>query len=196
MPPPTSVPVRLPAAPVSGPTPAVAPAPERPVLSPAPAAKKLRHRHEAFCQHFVLCGTATIAAIKAGYSRLSAHNQGYRLMRHPAIQARIAEIHSRLAHAYCLDTDVLLGKLEAVYQRAHETRQFGAAARAVEIQARIARQIIPKQIPGELKTRGGERSLLVRDRESKMMRNDEFSQRPADGFPAKSTACAASGRRK
>ena len=59
-------------------------------------------------------------------------------MRRPAIQARIAEIRRVLARAYCLDAQVLLGKLEAVYQRANERHYFHAAARCVELQARIA----------------------------------------------------------
>ncbi len=95
-------------------------------------------RHEAFCQHFVLLGNASYAAIDAGYARPSARNQGYRLMRRPAIRARIAEIRRVLARAYCLDAEVLLGKLEAIYQRANEHHFFHAAARAVELQARIA----------------------------------------------------------
>ncbi len=95
-------------------------------------------RHEAFCQHFVLLGNAAYAAIDAGYARPSARNQGYRLMRRPSIRARIAEIRRVLARAYCLDAEVLLGKLEAVYQRANEHHFFHAAARCVELQARIA----------------------------------------------------------
>ena len=59
-------------------------------------------------------------------------------MRRPAIRARIAEIRRVLARAYCLDAQVLLGKLEAVYQRANERHYFHAAARCVELQARIA----------------------------------------------------------
>ena len=98
----------------------------------------LNPRHEAFCQHFVLLGNAAYAAVDAGYARPSSRNQGYRLMRRPAIRARIAEIRRVLARAYCLDAEVLLGKLEAVYQRANENHFFHAAARAVELQARIA----------------------------------------------------------
>ena len=114
-----------------------------PPIATPPAAvpdqnKPLRSRHEAFCQHFVLLGNAADAASKAGYAYEWARNQGYRLMRQPRIQARVAEIRSGLASAYCLDAGVLLGKLEAVYQRAVCEHNFHAAARCVEIQARIA----------------------------------------------------------
>ncbi len=111
----------------------------RPARDEAGATESLPNpRHEAFCQHFVLLGNASYAAIDAGYARPSSRNQGYRLMRRAAIRARIAEIRRVLARAYCLDAQVLLGKLEAVYQRANENHFFHAAARAVELQARIA----------------------------------------------------------
>jgi len=114
-------------------------------------------------------GNAAYAAKDAGYAPGSSGNQGYRLMRRPRIRARIAEIRAGLARAYCLDAGVLLGKLEAVYQRANEYHAFHAAARAVEIQARIA---------GCLKTtRGEERSPRkrtgVRDREINKTTNDD-----------------------
>jgi len=59
-------------------------------------------------------------------------------MRQSHIRERVAEIRPGLATAYCLDAGVLLGKLEAIYQRAICEHSFHAAARAVEIQARIA----------------------------------------------------------
>ncbi len=132
---------QIPALPaVSAPAPAAA-APD----VAAPGQKSLRPRHEAFCQHFVLLGNATDAAARAGYSYEWARNQGYRLMRQPAIQARVAEIRAGLARVYCLDAGVLLGKLEAVYQRAIGNLDFHAAARSVEIQARIAGHVDKKK---------------------------------------------------
>ena len=100
--------------------------------------KPLRSRHEAFCQYFVLYGSAANAAREAGYAPASCKNQGYRLMRQPRIRARVADIRRGLARAYALDAQVLLGKLEALYQRANEDHHFHAAVRAVEAQARIA----------------------------------------------------------
>jgi len=129
---------------------------DAPASSSDAATSLANPRHEAFCQHFVLLGNAAYAAIDAGYARPSSRNQGYRLMRRPAIRARIAEVRRVLARAYCLDAQVLLGKLEAVYQRANENHFFHAAARAVELQARIA---------GHVPSRGGERRRRVRERD-------------------------------
>lgn len=103
--------------------------------------KKLRSRHEAFCQYFVLYGSAANAAREAGYAPQSCKNQGYRLMRQPRIRARVAQIRRELARAYALDAEVLLGKLETLYQRANEDHHFTAAVRAVEVQARISDRV-------------------------------------------------------
>ncbi|MCH7937503.1 MAG: hypothetical protein IH994_10520, partial [Proteobacteria bacterium] len=51
---------------------------------------------------------------------------------------RIAALRRGLARAYGLDAEVLVGKLEALYQRAVEDHHFYAAARCVELQARLA----------------------------------------------------------
>jgi|TARA_Y100000294_G_scaffold86827_1_gene81220 hypothetical protein len=109
--------------------------------APAPgdsAADPLPPRQEAFCHYFVLWGNASVAASEAGYAHGSARNQGYRLTRRPRIRARIAALRRGLARAYGLDAEVLVGKLEALYQRAVEDHHFYAAARCVEIQARLA----------------------------------------------------------
>ncbi len=120
------------------PTPRTSSLPAVPATAAPAPEKSMRPRHEAFCQHFVLLGNATDAAVHAGYALPWARNQGCRLMRQPPIQARVAEIRAGLARVYCLDAGVLLGKLEAVYQRAVGGLDFHAAARCVEIQARIA----------------------------------------------------------
>ena len=123
---------------------------------------------------------APAAAAEAGYNPKWARNQGYRLARQPVIRARIADIRSMLSRDYCLDADVLLGKLEAVYQRAHENHHFHAAARAVEIQARIARQAWPRNP----------------DRDTEMTTNDDISRPRAGGFRANSMACARTAGQK
>ncbi|NQU60346.1 MAG: terminase small subunit [Rhodospirillales bacterium] len=146
--------------------------PRRPQPSPgnsgptgAPADRPLRSRHEAFCQHFATFNNATVAAREAGYAPQSAHNQGYRLMRHPRIQARIADIRRVLARAQCLDEEVLLGKLEIVYQRAVGDHHFHAAARAVDLQDRIAQRLAARKAPSALprqEARSGETATGIK----------------------------------
>lgn len=99
---------------------------------------RLKARHEQFCRSFVDCANATLAAKAAGYSAASARNAGYRLLRHPPIIARITQLRQDMAEAHCRNIDILLGKLETVYRCAVHDHHFAAAARAVELQAKLA----------------------------------------------------------
>ena len=99
---------------------------------------RLKARHERFCRSFIECANATLAARAAGYTAASARNAGYRLLRHPRIVARITQLHGEMAEAHCRNLDILLGNLETVYRRAVDDHHFAAAARAVELQAKLA----------------------------------------------------------
>jgi phage terminase small subunit len=100
--------------------------------------RRLKPRHERFCRSFIECANASVAAKVAGYAPASARNAGYRLLRHPRIAARITEIQRETAQTHCRNVDVLLGKLEMIYRRAVDDQHFSAAARAVELQAKLA----------------------------------------------------------
>ena len=99
---------------------------------------KLRPRQEKFCQFYFIYACAAAAAREAGYKASAAARQGYRLLQIPRIRQRIVEIQAGMAEDRCRQIDVLLGKLEAVYLRALKDHRFYAAARAVELQARIS----------------------------------------------------------
>jgi phage terminase small subunit len=99
----------------------------------------MRARQERFCRRFVEFGCATTAARAAGYAPRSAKNAGYRLIRHPRIAQRIAAIEAEAARLHCPSDAVLVGKLETVYRRAIVDHQFHAAARAVDLQAKLRR---------------------------------------------------------
>ncbi len=100
----------------------------------------LSHRQERFCRAYVEWGCASTAARAARYAPRWAANHGYRLLKQPRIRARIAGIQAEIAHDACRHGDVLLGKLEMVYRRALQDRSFYAAARAVDLQAKLAMQ--------------------------------------------------------
>lgn len=100
--------------------------------------KRLKTRQERFCERFVELGNASAAAKAAGYLPASARNTGYRLLRDPRIISRIGAIQAEMADHHCRQVDTLLGKLETVFRRALDDHQFSAAARAVELQAKLA----------------------------------------------------------
>lgn len=98
----------------------------------------LTPRQELFCRAFVELANAAHAAREAGYAPASSRQQGHRLLKDSRVRARIADIQAETAAEACRNMNVFLGKLETVYRRAIENHQFAAAARAVEMQARLS----------------------------------------------------------
>ena len=88
----------------------------------------LKPRHEAFCQQFTMDPNAVRAAMVAGYASRTARQQGYRLLKMPAVAERIGDLRADIAKRHCLGADVPLGKREAVYRRAMEGHIFMAPA--------------------------------------------------------------------
>ncbi|MFO1128976.1 MAG: terminase small subunit [Rhodospirillales bacterium] len=107
-------------------------------MPPIPRPPRLQPRQERFCRIYLECANAAQAARAAGYCPRSARNTGYRLLRQPRVAARIAALQLEMADDSCRNIAILLSKLETVYRRAIEDHNFAAAARAVELQARLA----------------------------------------------------------
>ncbi len=105
----------------------------------APRLNPLTPRQERFCHEFVNWAQGALAAREAGYSPASSRKQGSALLKTERIRARIHEIQTQLARDAGSHTEALIGKLEVVYRRAIEDHHFYAAARAVELQAKLAR---------------------------------------------------------
>jgi hypothetical protein len=59
-------------------------------------------------------------------------------MRDERVVERIAELHAETARAHCRGLEILLSKLEAVYRQSFEDHQYAVAARAIELQAKLA----------------------------------------------------------
>lgn len=95
-------------------------------------------RKEKFCRRYVGSLNAAAAARHAGYAPQSCRTSAYRLLREPAVQARIAELQAEDARQVGDQTETLVGKLESVFRLAVEYHHFSAAVRIVEMQARLA----------------------------------------------------------
>lgn len=117
----------------------------------------IKPRQERFCQFYLYTANATRAAARAGYAPRSARKQGSRLLGDKRILARISELRAMIAQWHCADADQLLAKLEAVFCQAVESGHWGAAVRAVELQARLA-GVMPRANRGtqteEMETNG------------------------------------------
>lgn len=101
--------------------------------------KSLTPRQERFCHAFVHWANGAVAAREAGYTVKSARNQASLLLQTDRIRTRIHDIQTQLAQDSGSEMDPFIGKLEVVYRRAMEDHHFYAAARAVELQAKLVR---------------------------------------------------------
>ena len=101
--------------------------------------KSLTYRQERFCHAFVHWANGAEAAREAGYTVRSARKQASVMLQTLRIRARIHEIQTQLAEDAGTDMAALIGKLEIIYRRAIGDHHFYAAARAVELQAKLVR---------------------------------------------------------
>lgn len=107
-------------------------------MTSLPSPPPLRARQEKFCQAYVADPHATRAALLAGYAPRTARVQGSRLLSDARVAARIRALQGAVAARMCVNVDALMAKLEAVYLKALDGRNFHAAGKAVEMQARLA----------------------------------------------------------
>ncbi len=92
----------------------------------------LSTRQEAFCRHFVACGNAAEAARRAGYAERSARQSGHALLERSHIVERVRQIRLLWRQTARAEVQILLARLEQVWQAA-------AAAEAPHLMLRVVR---------------------------------------------------------
>jgi len=112
---------------------------DEPAPEAVPPEGKLTARQALFCENYTAQPVATRAAVLAGYSEDSAHNQGHRLLKNPLVLTRIAALRAERKLSYVLEPDTLHDKLEAVFFDALSERNHSAAVAALRLQAGLAR---------------------------------------------------------
>lgn len=111
------------------------PPPSEPPLEAIEPQDALTSRQELFCQHYAARPVATRAAMLAGYSTQSASSRGWKLLRHPLVLARLAELRASQNLRYRIEPDTVHDKLEAVFFEALESGSHAAAIAALKLQA-------------------------------------------------------------
>ena len=93
---------------------------------------QLKEKQEKFCQNYVLHKNATRAAKDAGYSEISAHNTGSRLLQDSLVQERLEEL------AINMTTSIdVVDEIEKQYDVARVQGQTTSALKALELLSRI-----------------------------------------------------------
>jgi len=93
---------------------------------------QLKEKQEKFCQNYILHKNATRAAKDAGYSEISAHNTGSRLLQDPLVQERLEELSLNMTTSI----DVV-DEIEKQYDVARVQGQTTSALKALELLSRI-----------------------------------------------------------
>jgi phage terminase small subunit len=98
---------------------------------------RLNPRQSAFCSFYEDSGNAADAARRAGYSEHSARRQGHRLLGDDNIQQHIATLKNIRARARAMDREILMARLDDLYEEAMRHNRLNAAIQALRLMAQI-----------------------------------------------------------
>jgi len=102
------------------------------------AGSGLTARQAAFCEAFVLGGSAAAAARAAGYSATGARTQAWRLLQQPAVRRRLQELRYSAQASETAFAARLMARAERLWDAAQADDNHGLALRALQMQFRIA----------------------------------------------------------
>ena len=75
--------------------------------------KKLNKKQERFCLEYVIDLNATQAAIRAGYSKKTAHSSGPRLLENVDVKAKIEELQAKTTKKLEITREDIVSRLNA-----------------------------------------------------------------------------------
>ena len=97
----------------------------------------MNSKRERFCREYVIDFNATQAAIRAGYSKRTANQQGSRLLANVDVRARIDKLQAEHAERLNVTADSLTQLLRDDRDLAHRHARAGAAVSATDKLARL-----------------------------------------------------------
>tara|TARA_R100000963_G_scaffold14357_1_gene10319 strand:- start:3114 stop:3590 length:477 start_codon:yes stop_codon:yes gene_type:complete len=94
--------------------------------------KELNLKQEKFCQAYAMLRNATESAKSAGYSSVSAHTQGHRLIQREDIKERIEELEKEI------ETKIdVVSEIESQYTYAKNNGHTNSALKALEVLSKV-----------------------------------------------------------
>ena len=114
---------------------------------------KLTDKQEMFCKEYLIDLNATQAAIRAGYSKKTAHSIGNENLIKPEIEARIAELKESRANRIEMDSDGVLKELKNWVEGDYTDLMMLTAKQIKELPSEVRRLITgfkrtTRRIPG------------------------------------------------
>jgi len=108
---------------------------------------KLTAKQERFCLEYMVDGNACAAARRAGYSEKTVGKNAYRLLKLPAVSARIEELNILIANKRIADAEEIMAALTAIIRR--ETCDWVIADKqVVEVVPKIADVVKASELLG------------------------------------------------
>jgi hypothetical protein len=89
----------------------------------------LTQKQENFCYAFIACGNGAQALREVGYAPSTKLND---LLESEAVQAKLAEMRSKIMEKTKWDAEKVLDKFEKIYEEAMENQDLGNANRSME----------------------------------------------------------------
>ncbi len=109
------------------------------------AKKKLTPKQAKFVREYMIDLNATRAAIRAGYSKKTAHSSGPRLLENVDVKLAISKLTVKQVDKAELTVEKVLANIEELRQAGYETGQLAASSSAVKMQAQYLAMLTDKQ---------------------------------------------------
>lgn len=81
---------------------------------------KVNNKHELFCREYIVDYNGTQAAIRAGYSKKTAHVQASTMLKNPKVLARVRELQKEQTERLAITSDWVVHQLVDVVQKSKE----------------------------------------------------------------------------
>lgn len=99
---------------------------------------KLTPKQERFCEEYLIDLNATQAAIRAGYSKKTAKQQGTENLAKPAIAAVIEQLKAERSRRTRIDADEVMRRIDAQYRKADAEDDISNALKATQQLGQLA----------------------------------------------------------
>ena len=107
---------------------------------------KLTPKQRKFCNEYMLDLNATQAAIRAGYSKRTAMEQGYQLLQKTSVQEYLSKLKQKVEDKYNITQDSLIREITSDQELARNLKQTATAMKGSELKGKLAGLLTDKVV--------------------------------------------------